>query len=173
MRGRALGIIQIITPDLRLHEFINLVIRARVESHQSSFIAFTNANCTFLSLCPTTLRLRPLLLVALRLRDVESQTIRVQVHLVGRVLQDLRNIPGVLKLPEVDVRAALRDGVTNQFGGAGLTLCADDGGLLLLTGFVDDEGGTLCLLLGDLLGFDGGGEFGGEGEMLGGVSGGT
>jgi len=38
--------------------------------------------------------------------------------------------------------------------------------LFLLTGFVDNEGGALGFLLGDLLGFDGGGEFGGEGEML-------
>jgi hypothetical protein len=38
--------------------------------------------------------------------------------------------------------------------------------LLLLAGFVDNEGGTLGFLLRDLLGFDGGGEFGGEGEVL-------
>jgi len=38
--------------------------------------------------------------------------------------------------------------------------------LFLLAGFVDDEGGALGFLLGDLLGFDGGGEFGGEGEVL-------
>jgi hypothetical protein len=38
--------------------------------------------------------------------------------------------------------------------------------LLLLAGFVDDEGGALGFLLGDLLGFDGGSEFGGEGEVL-------
>jgi hypothetical protein len=35
-----------------------------------------------------------------------------------------------------------------------------------LAGLVDDEGGTLGFLLGDLFGFNGGGEFGGEGEML-------
>lgn len=39
--------------------------------------------------------------------------------------------------------------------------------MLLLARFIDDEGGTLGFLLGDLLGFDGGGEFGGEGEVLG------
>ncbi len=38
--------------------------------------------------------------------------------------------------------------------------------MFLLAGFVDDEGGALGFLLGDLLGFDGGGEFGGEGEVL-------
>jgi hypothetical protein len=35
-----------------------------------------------------------------------------------------------------------------------------------LAGLVDDEGGALGFLLGDLLGLDGGGEFGGEGEVL-------
>jgi len=38
--------------------------------------------------------------------------------------------------------------------------------LLFLAGFVDNEGGALGFLLGDLLGFDGGGKFGGEGEVL-------
>ena len=32
--------------------------------------------------------------------------------------------------------------------------------------FVNDEGGALGVLLGDLFSFDGGGEFGGEGELL-------
>jgi hypothetical protein len=38
--------------------------------------------------------------------------------------------------------------------------------LFLLPGFVDDEGGSLGFLLRDLFGFDRGGEFGGEGEVL-------
>jgi hypothetical protein len=38
--------------------------------------------------------------------------------------------------------------------------------LLLLPGLVDDEGGTLGVLLGNLLGFDCGGELGGEGKVL-------
>jgi len=38
--------------------------------------------------------------------------------------------------------------------------------LFLLPGFVYDESGTLGFLLGDLLGFDGGGEFGGKGKVL-------
>ena len=73
---------------------------------------------------------------------------------------------GVFNLLELDVRLALLDGVTNQLGGAGLTLGANDGSLLLLTGLVNDESGTLSLLLCDLLGFYGGGEFGREGEVL-------
>jgi hypothetical protein len=118
----------------------------------------------------TPLCLRPLLLITLRLGNVKTQTVRVQVDLVARVLQNLGNIPGVLKLSEINVRAALLDGVTNQLGRAGLTLRADDGGLLLLAGLVDDEGGALGFLLGDLLGFNGSGKFGGEGEVLGYVS---
>jgi hypothetical protein len=38
--------------------------------------------------------------------------------------------------------------------------------LLLLSGLVDDEGGTLGVLLGNLLGFDCGGELGGECKVL-------
>jgi hypothetical protein len=38
--------------------------------------------------------------------------------------------------------------------------------LLLLPGLVNDEGGTLRLLLSDLLGLDRCGELGGEGEVL-------
>lgn len=113
------------------------------------------------------LLLRPLLLVARRLADVETEAVRVEVDLVRGLLQDLGNVLRVLELSQVDVCARLLDGVSDQLGGAGLSLGADDGGLLLLAGLVDDEGGALGFLLGDLLGFDGGGEFGGEGEVLG------
>jgi hypothetical protein len=116
------------------------------------------------------LLLRPLLLVARRLADVQTEAIRVEVDLVGALLQDLGDVAGVLELAQVDVGTRLLDGVTDELGGAGLTLCAHDGGLLLLAGLVDDEGGALGFLLGDLLGFYGGGEFGGEGEVLGSVS---
>jgi hypothetical protein len=121
----------------------------------------------FISATSILLPRRPLLLVGSRLANVETKTLAVEVDLVAALLQDLGNIPRVLKLPEVDVGPALLDGVTNQLGGAGLTLGADDGGLLLLAGLVDDEGGALGFLLGDLLGFDCGGELGGEGEVLG------
>ena len=98
--------------------------------------------------------------------DVQTKTPAVEVDLVCALLQNLCDIPCVLELPEINVTPALLDGVTNQLGGAGLTLGADDGGLLLLAGFVDDEGGTLGLLLCDLFGFDCGGELGGESEVL-------
>jgi hypothetical protein len=108
----------------------------------------------------------PVCLVERRLRDVETQDVRVQVNLVLTLHQDLCNVPRILKLPQIHVRPRLLDGVTNELGRSCLTLCADDCGLLLLTRLVDDEGSPLCFLLGDLLGFDGSREFGGEGEVL-------
>jgi hypothetical protein len=112
----------------------------------------------------------PLILVVLRLADVKTQTLRIKIHLVLGVLQNLCDALRVVELPQIDVGPRLLDGVTNELGGSGLTLGADNGGLLLLAGLVDDEGGALGVLLSDLLGFDGGGELGGESEMLGYVS---
>jgi hypothetical protein len=112
------------------------------------------------------LPVRPLLLVRCGLADIQTETPAVKVDLVCALLQNLCNVPCVLELPEINVTPALLDGVTNQLGGAGLTLGANDGGLLLLAGFVDNESSTLGLLLCDLLGFDCGGKLGGEGEVL-------
>jgi hypothetical protein len=75
-------------------------------------------------------------------------------------------LAGVLDLAQLNITLALLDGVTNQLGRAGLTLGADNEGLLLLAGLVDNEGGTLGVLLGNLLGFNGSGELGGEGQVL-------
>lgn len=101
---------------------------------------------------------------------VETQNARVEVHAVAALLQNLGNLPGVVELLEVDVAARLLDGLTNQLGRARLTLCPDNSSLLLLACLVDDEGGALRFLLRDLLGFDGGGKFGREGEVLFGLS---
>ena len=109
---------------------------------------------------------RPRRFIRSSLADVQAQHIGIQVQLILAVLQDLGNALCVLKLPQVDIRSRFLDGVTDQLGRAGLTLGADDGGLLLLAGLVDDEGGALCFLLGNLFGFYGGCEFGGEGEVL-------
>lgn len=111
-------------------------------------------------------------LILIRLRNIQTQPIRIQIQLIlsAGFLEYLRNIPRVLNPPQVDVASALLDSVTDEFRGAGFTLGADDGGLFLLAGFVDDEGGALGFLLGYLLGFDCGGEFGGEGEVLRAVS---
>lgn len=119
---------------------------------------------------PTRHLLGPPLLVAGRLGDIEAQAVRIQVHLVLALLQDLGNVLGVLEFPQVDIGPGLLDGITNELGGTCLTLGADDGSLLLLAGLVDDEGGPLSLLLRNLLGFDCGSELGGESQMLDGVS---
>lgn len=100
--------------------------------------------------------------------DVQAQTLGVKVKLVPATsfLQDLRNISGILDASELDITLALLDGVTDKFGGAGFTLGSDDGGLFLLAGLVDEESSSLGFLLGDLFGFDGSGELGGEREVL-------
>ena len=98
--------------------------------------------------------------------DVETKTLSVEVDLVVALLEDLGNGLGVVELTQVNVRSALLDGVTNQLGRRSLTLGSDDHGLLFLPGLVNDEGGTLGVLLSDLLGFNSGGELGREGEVL-------
>ena len=100
--------------------------------------------------------------------DVQAQSLAVQVELVlaTTLVQDLSNVTGIFDLPELDVTLALLDGVTNKLGGAGLTLCADNEGLLLLAGLVDHECSTLSILLCDLLGFNCGCELGREGQVL-------
>jgi hypothetical protein len=98
--------------------------------------------------------------------DVKAKTLGIEVDLVVALLQDGGDVSGVLELTQLNVTAALLDGVTNQLGGTGLTLGANDHGLLLLAGLVDDEGGALGFLLSDLLGFDCGGELGREGKVL-------
>jgi hypothetical protein len=99
--------------------------------------------------------------------DVQAKTLGIKVDLVVALLQDGGNVSGILEFTQLNVTAALLDGVTNQLGGTGFTLGANDHGLLLLAGLVDDEGGALGFLLGDLLGFDCGGELGREGKVLG------
>lgn len=98
--------------------------------------------------------------------DVKTKTLSIEVDLVVALLEDGSDVSGVLELTQLNVTAALLDGITNQLGGTGFTLSADNHGLLLLAGLVDDEGSTLCFLLGYLLGFDCGGKFGREGKVL-------
>jgi hypothetical protein len=98
--------------------------------------------------------------------DVETETLSVEVDLVVTLLEDLGNGLGVVELTKVDVRPALLDGVTDQLGRASLTLGSDNHGLLFLPSLVDDEGGTLGILLSNLLSFNSSGELGREGEVL-------
>lgn len=107
-----------------------------------------------------------LFLIRCRLADIQTETLAVQVDLIIGLLQDLRNVPGVLKLPQIDIRPALLDGVSNQLSRACLTLSTDDCSLLLLAGLVDDKCSALCFLLGDLLSFDSGSEFWRKGKVL-------
>lgn len=72
----------------------------------------------------------------------------------------------ILDLPELNVALALLDRLADKLRRSGLTLRADNERLLLLTSLVDQERRTLGFLLGDLLRFDGGREFGREGEVL-------
>lgn len=100
--------------------------------------------------------------------DVQAQTLGVKVELVAAavVLQDTGNVPGVLDLPQLDVTPVLLDSVSDKLCRTGLTLSADNEGLLLLTSLVDQESSLLSLLLGDLLRFDGSSEFGRECKVL-------
>lgn len=110
-----------------------------------------------------------LFLVLLRLgKDVEPQTVGVQVQLVlaAALLEEAGNVAGILDLAELDVALGLLDGLSNQLGGPRLSLGPDDHGLLLLAGLVDNEGGPLGLLLGNLLGLDRGSELGRECQVL-------
>lgn len=92
--------------------------------------------------------------------------IQVQLVLSTVLLQGLGDLAGVLDLPQLDVALALLDRISDQLRRASLTLSTHNESLLLLAGFINKESGTLGVLLGNLLGFDGVGEFGGEGQML-------
>ena len=56
------------------------------------------------------------LLVRNRLTDVETQSCRIQIHLILTLLQDLCNVLRILKLPEIDIGPRLLDGITNELG---------------------------------------------------------
>jgi hypothetical protein len=94
------------------------------------------------------------------LRDVESQACRIQINFIPTLLQDLRDILGVLKFPQANIASTLLDGFADKFCGTSFTLGTDNRGLFFLTSFVDYECGSLSFLLGDLFSFNGGGKFG-------------
>ena len=145
----------------KLHgEGIDTWLLAIHPSSSSAYALLTHI--LIFKLFPTRLRR----LIRRRLHNIQPQPGRIQIHLILALLQNLRNIPCILKLPQINIRPRFLDRVTDELGRAGLTLGSHNGSLFLLAGFVDDEGGALGFLLGDLLGFDDGGEFGGEGEVL-------
>lgn len=80
--------------------------------------------------------------------------------------QSLRNFPARLNLSNLNQPiTGLGNSLANGIGALGLTLGADDVGLTLLLGLLDDEAGTLGVLLGDLLLLDGLGELVAEGHV--------
>lgn len=107
-------------------------------------------------------------LFAVLLKHVETQALRIKQEpvLSATVLHDLRNVPRVLQLLQLDVRAVPLDRVSDQLRGACLTLRPDNHGLLLLAGLIDNECRTLSLLLCYLLGLDGCRELGGKSKVL-------
>lgn len=109
-----------------------------------------------------------LLLLLKPLRQIQAQGIRVQIQFIlpGGFLQDRGHAAGVLDPAEIDVAFGFLERFADQLGRLGFALRSHDRRLFLLSGFVDYEGGPLRFLLRYLLGFDGGGEFGGEGEVL-------
>lgn len=100
--------------------------------------------------------------------DVQTQPIGVKEKFVPAavLLENCRYATGSLNFLEFDVGLGLFDGVTDEFSRARFSLGSDNHGLFLLAGFVDDEGGTLGFLLGNLFGFHSGGELRREGQVL-------
>ena len=89
-----------------------------------------------------------------------------QVRDVGVGGQRLGNLPRGLDLADLDEAVpGLGDGPGDGLGALGLALGADDVGLALLLGLLDDEAGTLGVLLGDLLLLDGLGELAAKGHV--------
>ena len=89
-----------------------------------------------------------------------------QVRHVGVGSQNLRNLPGSLNLSDLDQAiASLGNSLADGLCTLGLTLGADDVGLALLLGALDDEARTLGILLRNLLLLDGLGELLSEGHV--------
>ena len=66
---------------------------------------------------------------------------------------------------QFDVRWIFCDGLSDKLGRFALSLGFDDGTLFVLQGFLNDELGSLRVLLSDLLGLDRGRKFSTEGEI--------
>jgi hypothetical protein len=105
------------------------------------------------------------------LPNVEQQ--RLLAPALGTTTRQIRNIPRRshrrrnllcrLDLPQLNVsHTGLFVRLRNEIGGCCFALGADDCCLFLLFGFFDDEAGAFGFLLGDLLLFDGVGEFAAE-----------
>ena len=91
---------------------------------------------------------------------------RRQVRHAARARQRLRDLLRGVDAPHLnEARAALLEGPTNNLGGRGLALGADDARLFFLFGLGNNISLALGLLLGDLLLLDGAAELLAEDEM--------
>ena len=90
----------------------------------------------------------------------------MQVRNIRVRRQSLCNVSASLNLTNLHQAVTrLGNGLANSVGTLGLTLCADDVGLTLLLGALDNEAGTLGILLGNLLLLDGLGELAAKGHV--------
>ena len=97
--------------------------------------------------------------------EVQQQSIGIEVNLVSTLADNVGNIPGGVDPSELHEARIALDGGTDELGTLRLSPCLGNDGLLLLLRSDDDVLGPLGLLLGDLLGLDGAGVFGREGEV--------
>lgn len=89
-----------------------------------------------------------------------------QIRDIGVVRQRLRNLLAGVDPTDLDEAVSrLGDGLADDLRALGLSLGADDVGLALLLGALDDEAGALGLLLRDLLLLDGARELAAEGQV--------
>lgn len=89
-----------------------------------------------------------------------------QIRDIGVVRQRLRNLLAGVDPTDLDEAVSrLGDGLADDLRTLGLSLGADDVGLALLLGALDDEAGALGLLLRDLLLLDGARELAAEGQV--------
>jgi len=105
-------------------------------------------------------------LITRRIPDVQAQARGVEIHLVLAALEDLGDGARVLELAQVDVAAALLDGIADELGGPRLALRPHHRRLLLLPCLVHDERCPLRFLLRYLLRFYRRRELRREGEVL-------
>jgi hypothetical protein len=89
-----------------------------------------------------------------------------QICDVGVVGQSLGDLTASIDATDLDqTGTGLSDGLADNVGTLGFTLGADNVGLTLLLGTLDDESCPLGILLGDLLLLDGAGELLSEGHV--------
>ena len=97
--------------------------------------------------------------------DVEQQRVGGEVYAVVRSCDGGSNILSGGDTTQLNETGIVLHSLTDQTSRSGFSLCANDGGFLVLLRLLHHILGTLGLLLGDLLGFDGVGELASEGQI--------